>query len=123
MVDIAQTRQPQVTPHSAVPNAMKFVGTVVRSVFIVTLMAVTWSVSMPQNISATALAHFSVGDFVRALIGIAICCGMIVELSRRPKDEEGYKNWVFIGVGLAFVWIIFLVLKLALPTAGNALGT
>jgi hypothetical protein len=123
MVNMAQTGRSQVSPHPPVPNAMKFVGTVVRSVFIVTLMAVTWSVSMPQNISATALAHFSAGDFVRALIGIAVCCGMIVELVRPPKDDEGYKTWVFIGVGLAFVWVIFLVLKLALPTTGNALGT
>jgi hypothetical protein len=120
---MAESARSQVNPTTAVPSAWKFAGTVVRSVFIVALMAVTWSVSIPQNMSANAIAHLSIGDIVRALIGIAICCGMIVELIRRPKDDEGYKTWVFIGVGLAFVWIIFLVLKLALPTAGNALGT
>jgi hypothetical protein len=120
---MAESGRSQVNPTTAVPRALKFAGTVVRSVFIVTLMAVTWSVSIPQNMSANAIAHLSIGDIVRALIGIAICCGMIVELIRRPKDDEGYKTWVFIGVGLAFVWIIFIVLELALPTAGNALGT
>ena len=120
---MAESARSQVSPTTTVPNVLKLVGWLVRSVFIVTLMALTWSLSMPHNMSLTAIAHYTVGDFVRALIGIAICGGMIVELMRPPKDDDGYKAWVFIGLGLAFVWVIFLALKLALPAAGTPVGT
>jgi hypothetical protein len=123
MVDMVEIGRPHVSPATAVPNVVKFVGSVVRSIFIVALIAVTWSVSIPQHMSATAFAHLSFGDIVRALIGLAICGGMVVELARPPKDDEGYKAWIFIGIGLAFVWVIFLVLKLALPATASAIVT
>jgi hypothetical protein len=112
---MAESGRSQVSPPAEVPNYLRIVGIFVRSVFIVTLIAVTWSISIPQNITATAFAHYSAGDFIRAAIGIAICAGMIVQLVRLPKDDEGYKTWVYIGLGLAFVWAVFTILKLAMP--------
>jgi hypothetical protein len=40
---------------------------------------------------------------------------MMLELLRQPKDVEGYRTWVYIGAGVAFVWFVFATLKLAFP--------
>jgi len=112
---MAESGQSHVDPPAAMPSGLKIVGTLVRSVFIVTLIAVTASISLPEHLTATALAHYSVPDFIRAAIGIAICAGMIVQLIKIPKDDEGHKTWVFIGLGLIFVAAVFTILKLAMP--------
>ena len=78
-----------------------------------TLMAITWSLTMPPK--ATGFAHFSAGDFIRVGIGILICIGMTLELIRQPRDVEGYRTWVYIGAGVAFVWLVFAALKWAFP--------
>ena len=93
---------------------MKIAGVIARSIFIVTLIAITWSVSIPENMSASALARYSLADYMRIAIGIAMCVGMGVALVRLPKDEAAYKTWTFIGIAIAMIWLIFATLKFAL---------
>ena len=95
------------------PKYLRVAGALVRSLFIVTLMAITWSLTIP--LKATDFAHFSTGDFIRVAIGILICLGMTLELLRQPRDVEGYRTWVYIGVGVAFVGLVFTTLKWAFP--------
>jgi len=113
MVDVAETGRSRQRPSAGVPKYLRVAGALVRSVFIVTLMAVTWSLTVPLN--ASAFAHYSAGDFMRFAIGIAICVGMTVELVKGPRDDEGYRTWVHIGIGLAFIWLVFVTLQWALP--------
>ena len=115
MIEMAQTERSQVSPSHPVPSYLKLAGALVRSVFIVTLMAVTWSLTIPSKINAAALAHYSAGDIVQAAIGIAICVGMTVQLFRPPRDAAAYRNWVHIGLGLACVWLVFITLQWAFP--------
>lgn len=96
-----------------VPQYLRVAGALVRSVFIVTLMAITWSLTIPPNI--TAFARYSTGDFIRGAIGIIICVAMTVELFRHPRDDDGYRTWSHIGIGLAFVGLIFVALQWAFP--------
>jgi hypothetical protein len=104
-------------------NALKIIGAVVRSVFIVALMAVTWSISIPHSMSATALAHLSIGDVVRAFIGIVICSGMLAELAKPPREKGDYQTWVYIGLALASAWIVFIVLNLVFAAVAPAAAT
>jgi hypothetical protein len=113
MVDTAPTERSRQGPSARVPKYLRVAGALVRSIFIVSLMAVTWSLTIPPK--ATGFAHFSTGDFIRVVIGILICIGMTFELLRRPRDVEGYRTWVYIGAGVAFVWIVFAALKWAFP--------
>jgi hypothetical protein len=113
MVETAPTERSRQGTSGRVPKYLKFAGALIRSVFIVTLMAITWSLTIP--LKATGFGHLSTGDFIRVVIGILICIGMMLELLRQPKDVEGYRTWVYIGAGVAFVWFVFATLKLAFP--------
>jgi hypothetical protein len=113
MVETTPTGRSRQGSSDQVPKYLKFAGALIRSLFIVTLMAITWSLTIPLN--ATDYAHFSTGDFIRVVIGILICLGMTLELLRQPRDVEGYRTWVHIGAGLVFVWFVFATLKLAFP--------
>jgi uncharacterized membrane protein YdbT with pleckstrin-like domain len=104
--------QAQESHHVELPGYVRVSGTFVRSVFIVTLIAITWSISMPSTV--TKFAHFSTGDTVRAIIGLAMCIGMVRQLLRLPKDAGAYRTWVHIGLSLAFVLAVFVSLRLAL---------
>lgn len=113
MVDTAPTRRSRQGSSARVPTYLRVAGALIRSLFIVTLMAITWSLTIP--LKATGFSHFSTGDFIRIAIGILICIGMTFELLRQPKDVEGYRTWVYIGIGVAFVWLVFSALKWAFP--------
>jgi hypothetical protein len=113
MVETTPTGRSRQGASGGVPKYLKFAGALIRSLFIVTLMAITWSLTIPLR--ATGFAHFSTGDFIRVVIGILICIGMTIELLRQPKDVEGYRTWVYIGAGVFFVWFVFAMLKWAFP--------
>jgi hypothetical protein len=113
MVETAPRGRSRPGSSAPVPKYLRVAGAFVRSLFIVTLMAVTWSLSMP--LKATGFEHFSTGELIRVAIGVLICIGMILELPRQPRDVEGYRTWVFIGAGAAFVWLVFAALKWAFP--------
>jgi hypothetical protein len=97
-------------------TALRITGLVARTAFIVTFVAVTWWVSVPDYLM-TKGSHLSVGDFAKFAIGIAMCIGMLVQLRRLPKGgDDGYRAWTFIGLVMAFVLIVFAVIKFALPS-------
>lgn len=111
MVHAGQIR-PETGSHPNLPRHVRVAGTLVRSVFIATLITVTWSISIPST--ASRFAHLSSGDMMRALIGLAMCIGMVRQLIRLPKDDGAYRTWVHIGLALGFVFAVFMGLRLAL---------
>jgi hypothetical protein len=113
MVETAPTGRSRRGSSARVPKYLRVAGALVRSLFIVTLMAITWSLTIP--LKATDFGRLSTGDFIRVAIGILICMGMTLELLRQPRDVEGYRTWVYIGVGMAFVGLVFATLKCAFP--------
>jgi hypothetical protein len=98
------------------PTILKIAGLVARTVFIVTFVAVTWWVSVPDDLMSEG-THLSIGDFAKFAIGIAMCIGMLVQLGRLPRGgEDGYKAWTFVGLVMAFVLIVFAIIRFASPT-------
>jgi hypothetical protein len=112
MADLAKSAHPQNDPTASVPHSLRVAGTAVRSIFLLAVMIVTWSITMPQTM--TALTHFSLGDFIRVGIGVSVCAGVIWQLIHLPRDGEAYKTWVYIGAAMAFVGLVFLTLRFGL---------
>jgi hypothetical protein len=116
-VDRLASRRSQISSGREVPIGLKIVGVIARAIFIMTFIAVTWRVSVPEDMTDRALAHYTLVDFVRAAIGIAICVGMTLQLARLPRGQDGYKAWTIVGVLMALAWLMFAVLKLVFPGA------
>jgi hypothetical protein len=112
MADSAESAPPQEHPTADVPSYLRIAGTTIRSIFLLVVLVVTWSITMPQTMAA--LAHFSLGDFVRLGIGVSVCAGVIWQLIHLPRDNEAYRTWVYIGAAMGFVGLVFLTLRFGL---------
>jgi hypothetical protein len=88
------------TPASTIPMGLRILTVVLRSVFIGALVAVTVRISMPQSESISTV-HETPGDLVRLALGLAICAWMVVHLFILPKDAEGYRTWLYLGLVVA----------------------
>ena len=72
-------------------------GAALRTAFILTILAVTVRVSLPQN-ETLLTAYDTGGDFVRLLLGVIVSLWMIVQLFRLPRDPEAYRTWSVMGL-------------------------
>ena len=92
-----------------VPGYVRFAGIASRSIFIIALLVVTVWVSRPQ-FASNWLEHFTLGDFVRVMLGVAAGLWMIVHLFKLPKDAQAYVTWAGLGLALTPLILIYLVL-------------
>ena len=60
-------------------------------------MVVTVFVSSPQNETIWS-AYETPGDLVRMALGFAVCLWMLIHLFMLPKDAEGYRTWLYLGL-------------------------
>ena len=98
-------------PTSDVPAWQRFAGLALRTVFIITLVALTYRVSLPQN-ETIGTAYDTPNDLIRLLLGIAVCIWLVVQLFKIPHDAAGYRTWLYLGIAavpfalicLAYVW-------------------
>ena len=88
------------TPASTIPMGLRILAVVLRSVFIGALVAVTVRISMPQSESISTV-YETPGDLIRLALGFAICIWMVVHLFILPKDAEGYRTWLYLGLVVA----------------------
>ena len=84
----------------AIPTRLKVAGIILRSVFICALLAVTVRVSTPQNETIWSVFD-SFGDLVRVVLGLVVSVWIVAHLFMLPKDQEGYRTWVYLGLALA----------------------
>ena len=71
-----------------------------RAVFIGALVAVTIRVSSPQSETLSSV-YETPGDLVRLALGFAVCLWIVIHLFMLPKDAEGYRTWVYLGLVVA----------------------
>ena len=83
-------------PAANIPTWQRIAGLTLRSVFILTLVALTLIVSLPQN-ETIATAYDTPNDLIRLLLGLAICIWLVVQLFRVPRDPAGYRTWLYLG--------------------------
>lgn len=60
-------------------------------------MVVTVFVSSPQNETIWS-AYETPGDLVRMALGLAVCLWLLFHLFMLPKDSEGYRTWLYLGL-------------------------
>jgi len=80
-----------------IPVWLRISGLVLRSVFILTLVALTVVVGLPQN-ETIATAYDTPSDLVRLALGLAVSVWLIIQLFRLPEDAAGYRTWFYLGL-------------------------
>jgi hypothetical protein len=85
------------SPAAVIPTWQRIAGLTLRSVFILTLVALTLIVSLPQN-ETIATAYDTPNDLIRLALGIAVSIWLAVQLFRLPHDPTGYRTWLYLGL-------------------------
>ena len=70
-----------------------------RSIFGCALVAVVIRVSLPQNESIWSV-YDTPADLVRVALGFLVCLWIVFHLFMLPKDADGYRTWVYLGLAL-----------------------
>jgi len=97
------TQTPQATapdarrPRSEVPARLRIAAILLYAIFIGILLAVTMRVSSPQSESIWS-AYETPGDLIRLALGFGVCLWIFFHLFMLPKDAEGYRTWIYLGV-------------------------
>jgi len=95
-------------PASNIPARLRIAGTLLRAVFIITLVLVMLRVSMPQN-ETIWTAYDTPGDLIRMALGFAVCIWLVIQLFNMPKDAAGYRTWLYLGLAAVPFALICLV--------------
>ena len=96
---------PEAPPDATLPRydvtlRLRVAAIVLRSIFVCALLVITVRVSTPQNETIWTVFD-SLGDAIRQVLGLVVCIWIIAHLFMLPKDAEGYRTWVYLGVALA----------------------
>ena len=83
-------------PGVKVSRGIWFGGLAVRTIFIAILIAITARVSSPQLEHLWSLWE-TPSDFVRVVLGTVVCGWLFVHLFILPKDDAGYRTWLYLG--------------------------
>jgi len=78
-------------------HGLRIVGTVLRTVFIIALLAVTIRVALPQN-ETIWTAYETPGDLIRMALGLVVCLWIGFQLFVVPKDLQAHRTWVYLGL-------------------------
>ena len=84
-------------PASGIPAHLRIAGIFLRAVFIAAMLSVTVRVSLPQSESIWS-AYETPGDLIRLALGLGLCLWIVIHLFMPPKDPEGYRTWVYLGL-------------------------
>jgi hypothetical protein len=95
-------------PVGETASGLRIAATLLRTIFICLLIAVTLRVSMPQN-ETVWTAYDTPADLVRLLLGIVASVWLIFQLFRGPRDVHAYRTWVYLGLAAIPVLLICLL--------------
>jgi hypothetical protein len=84
-------------PASDVSPVLRVAATLLRTIFIAALLALTVRVSLPQS-ETIWTAYETPADLIRFLLGLALCLWLGVQFFRGPRDAQGYRTWLYLGL-------------------------
>jgi hypothetical protein len=87
---------------------LKLVAVVLRSIFLITLAALAVRVSLPQAESIWTI-YDEPRDAVRLVLGFVVIVWIVYHLFRRPRDAQGYRTWMYLGIILVPLTLAALV--------------
>jgi hypothetical protein len=96
------------SPVSGASRGLRIAATVLRTIFIATLLALTVRVSMPQS-ETIWTAYETPADLIRFVLGLALCLWLGSQLLHGPSDAQGYRTWLYLGLAAVPFAIICLV--------------
>ena len=88
------------TPPSTIPIGLRVLAMALRAVFIGALVVVTLRVSSTQS-ETFASVYETPGDLIRLALGFAVFLWIVIHLFMLPKDAQGYRTWVYLGLVVA----------------------
>lgn len=95
-------------PVSDIPPWLRIAATVLRTIFLALLFTLTVRVSMPQS-ETIWTAYETPADLVRLVLGLAMCLWLASQLLGGPRDIQGYRTWLYLGLVAVPFTIICLI--------------
>jgi TRAP-type C4-dicarboxylate transport system permease small subunit len=89
---------PEAKPSTAdVSRALRIAALVLRTLFIVLLLALTLRVSVPQS-ETVWTAYDTPADLVRLILGLGVCAWLVYQLFQVPRDASSSRTWFYLGL-------------------------
>jgi hypothetical protein len=95
-------------PGGKIPTGLRIAATILRALFIIVLVLITFRVSRPQN-ETFWTAYDTPSDLVLMLLGFAVAAWLVFQLFRGPRDLDGYRTWFYLGLVAVPFSVICLV--------------
>jgi len=90
-----QTHHPEIV----IPALVRVLGIAFRTLFIVVLTVITARVASPQ-IEKIWSAYETPSELIRVALGFAVCLWLIIHIFKLPKDADGYRTWLYLGLAI-----------------------
>lgn len=84
-------------PSREISRNQRFIGSILRTIFVGCMLAVTIRVASPQSETVWS-AYETPGDLVRLVLGLIVAVWVIYLLCRPPRDPGAYRTWLFLGL-------------------------
>ena len=106
-----EVERPKEKPAAAeISRGLRIVGATLRTIFILAILVIIVDVSLPQS-ETIWTAYDTPGDLVRMALGLGVGIWIAVQLFIMPKDAQGYRTWLYLGiVGVPFALICAVAL-------------
>jgi hypothetical protein len=72
---------------------------VARAIFLIIVTVVTARVASPQVENIWSVFE-TPADLFRVALGVAVCAWLIVHIFIPPKDPDGYRVWLYLGLAV-----------------------
>ena len=77
--------------------SLRIAAVALRSVFLITLVALAVRVSLPQSEKIWTI-YDEPRDAVRLILGFVVSVWIVYHLFRLPRDAQGYRIWARLGI-------------------------
>ena len=88
-----------------ISTRLRILGATLRTIFILAILVIIVEVSWPQS-ETIWTAYDTPADLVRMALGLMVGVWIAVQIFIMPKDAQGYRTWLYLGVvGVPFALI------------------
>ena len=88
-----------------ISTRLRILGATLRTIFILAVLVIIVEVSRPQS-ETIWTAYDTPADLVRMALGLMVGVWIAVQIFIMPKDAQGYRTWLYLGVvGVPFALI------------------
>jgi hypothetical protein len=95
-------------PTRGTAPGLRIAANLLRITCICLLIAVTLTVSMPQNETIWTV-YDTTGDLIRLILGFVVSVALAFQLFRGPADSHAYRTWIYLGLAAIPVLLVCLL--------------